>query len=95
MKLSLEILIREAENFTKLESQKSHPELLGVSDGKRIGTYIEHEFKNYLKRKYEFNIGSSAKGIDFPDPHINTDIKVTSTKNDGIKITMIKNVKIL
>ena len=48
MKLSLEILIREAENFTKLESQKSHPELLGVSDGKRIGTYIEHEFKNYL-----------------------------------------------
>ena len=80
MKLSLEILIREAENFTKLESQKSQPELLGVSDGKRIGTYIEHEFKNYLKRKYEFNIGSSAKGIDFPDPHINTDIKVTSTK---------------
>lgn len=80
MKLSLEILIREAENFTKLESQKSHPELLGVSDGKRIGTYIEHEFKNYLKRKYEFNIGSSAKGIDFPDPHINTNIKVTSTK---------------
>lgn len=80
MKLTLETLIEEAENFTKLESQKSYPELLGVSDGKRIGTYIEHEFKNYLKLKYEFNMGSSAQGIDFPDPEINTDIKVTSTK---------------
>lgn len=80
MKLTLDILIREAENFTQLESQKTHPELLGASDGKRIGTYIEHEFKNHLKRKYEFNTGSSAQGIDFPDPHLNTDLKVTSTK---------------
>lgn len=80
MKLTLQKLIEEAENFSKTESQITHPELLGVSDGKAIGTYIEHRFKNHLKKKYHFNMGSSARGIDFPDSHINTDIKVTSTK---------------
>lgn len=80
MKLTLEKLIDEAEHFCEHESKITHPELLGVSDGKAIGTYIEHRFKNYLKSKYEFDNGSSAKGIDFPDSHINTDIKVTSTR---------------
>lgn len=80
MKLTLEILVKEAVKFTESESQKTHPELLGVSDGKAIGTYIEHNFKSQLKKKYVFNEGSSAKGIDFPDTHINTDLKVTSAK---------------
>ena len=80
MILTLKTLINEANTFSTLESKKTHPKLLGISDGKAIGTYIEHEFKNYLKRKYEFNVGSSAKGIDFPDPHLNTDLKTTSIK---------------
>ena len=80
MKLTLEKLIDEAKHFCEHESKIPHPELLGVSDGKAIGTYIEHRFKNYLKSKYEFDNGSSARGIDFPDSHINTDIKVTSTR---------------
>lgn len=80
MRLTLDTLIKEAENFTEHESHITHPELLGVSDGKAIGTYIEHKFKNYLKSKYKFNLGSSAKGIDFPDIHLNTDLKVTSAK---------------
>lgn len=80
MKLTLDILIKEAEEFIRKTSNTTHPQLLGISDGKAIGTYIEHSFKNYLKRKYRFNIGSSAKGIDFPDPHLNTDLKVTSSK---------------
>ena len=80
MKLTPEKLIDEAKHFCEHESKIPHPELLGVSDGKAIGTYIEHRFKNYLKSKYEFDNGSSARGIDFPDSHINTDIKVTSTR---------------
>lgn len=80
MKLTVENLIEEAEKFSKLESKHSHPELVGISDGKAIGTYIERRFKNHLKSKYQFNTGSSAKGIDLPDPHIHTDIKVTSVK---------------
>lgn len=80
MKLTKDALIKEAEIFCSLENSKNHPELYGINDGKSIGTYIEHEFKNYLKNKYEFNTGSSAQGIDFPDKTINTDLKVTSNK---------------
>jgi len=37
-------------------------------------------FKKLITQKYETKVSSSAKGIDFPDPEINTDIKVTSIK---------------
>ena len=50
--------------------------MYGVTDGKRIGTYFEHKFQNMLSSKYEYEQGSSAKGIDFPI--INVDMKVTS-----------------
>jgi len=80
MKLTLENLKKEAKIFIKQENKINHTELIGITDGKAIGTYIEREFKKHLKKKYQFNLGSSAKGIDFPDPHINTDIKVTSIK---------------
>lgn len=78
MKLTRDILIREAERFCSLENNREHPDLLGINDGKTIGTYIEHEFKKYLIGKYEFNLGSSSHGVDFPDKDINTDLKVTS-----------------
>lgn len=45
-----------------------------------MGTYVEHKFQEYLNSKYEFTVGSSAKGIDLSDSFINTDIKVTSIK---------------
>ena len=80
MRLTVEKLIEESQKFTKHESKITHPKLLGISDGKAIGTYIGRRFKIYLKNKYKFNLGSSAKGIDFPDAHINTDLKVTSIK---------------
>ena len=80
MELTIEKLIEESVNFCKTESTKNHWELVGLTDGKNVGTYIERKFKKYLEDKYEFTIGSSAKGIDLPDPHINTDIKVTSIK---------------
>lgn len=50
--------------------------MLGVTDGKAVGTYMEHLFQDYLRSKYEMAIGSSALGIDLPS--VNTDIKTTS-----------------
>ncbi|MBQ9026716.1 MAG: hypothetical protein IJ104_10165 [Methanobrevibacter sp.] len=80
MKLTVSKLKEEAIAFCKNESNTTHEDLIGVTDGKAVGTYIEHEFEKYLKNKYEVTIGSSARGIDLPDLHINTDIKVTSVK---------------
>jgi len=80
MQLTIDSLIKEAKIFCEIENRKEHPKLFGISDGKAIGTYIEHKFKKYLKESYTFNQGNSANGIDFPDSHINTDIKVTSFK---------------
>jgi hypothetical protein len=49
-----------------------------VTDGKAVGTYLEHKFIAYLAGIYEYEPGNSASGIDFPG--LNVDIKVTSIK---------------
>ncbi|MBI6020130.1 restriction endonuclease [Clostridium perfringens] len=79
-KLTIKDLIIEASHFCKRESMVNHTQLIGVTDGKAVGTYIEHKFQEYLAERYELEIGSSAKGIDLPSEDINTDIKVTSIK---------------
>ena len=33
-------------------SQENHPELVGVTDGKAVGTYVEHRFQRYLSERY-------------------------------------------
>jgi hypothetical protein len=71
---------KEAKDFCMGESASTHPELFGVTDGKAVGTYVEHKFKNHLQSKYDVLVGNSAKGIDFPSEEINTDVKVTSLK---------------
>ena len=72
-------VIREAKIFCENESRKNHNDILGITDGKAVGTYVEQLFKEFLKSKYNnINLGNSAVGIDLPD--INTDIKVTSIK---------------
>ena len=76
--LTLETLRSEAVSFAKVESKFPEPSLYGVTDGKAVGTYLEHKFQAYLKTKYEFTRGSSAKGIDFPE--LDVDIKVTSIR---------------
>jgi hypothetical protein len=58
------------------ESDHAEPSLFDVTDGKAVGTYIEHKFKAYLAEKYEVAFSSSASGIDLPKLEI--DIKVTS-----------------
>lgn len=74
--LTTENLIEEAKAFADIESSFSEPAIYGSTDGKAIGTYIEHKFLTYLDGKYNYLRGNSAKGIDLPS--VGVDIKVTS-----------------
>lgn len=76
--LTIEKLIESARCFCEIESKENHIELIGVTDGKAVGTYVEHKFQQFLRTQYTVEVGSSAKGIDLPGANIQTDIKVTS-----------------
>jgi hypothetical protein len=76
--LTVAILQDEARQFAELESTHPEPAIFGVTDGKAIGTYLEHKFHAHLERKYVHAPGSSASGIDFPG--LAVDLKVTSIK---------------
>ncbi|BDQ12108.1 MULTISPECIES: hypothetical protein [unclassified Sediminibacterium] len=76
--LTIEKLIEEAQKFCKSESTVQNTELYGVTDGKKVGTHVEHKFKDHLLAVYDTIVGSSASGIDLPSENILTDIKVTS-----------------
>jgi hypothetical protein len=78
--LTIKDLIILAGEFCEQESKTPNSELFGVTDGKAVGTHIEHKFKDFLFSRYDLQVGSSASGIDFPSSEINTDIKVTSIK---------------
>jgi hypothetical protein len=56
----------------------TYSKLFGVTDGKAVGTFIEHEFQRYLTTYYTAPVGSSAAGLDLPS--LETDIKVTSIR---------------
>ena len=68
----------EASQFANIESIYNEPKLYGVTDGKAIGTYLEHKFTAYLTENYSYLPGNSASGIDLPE--LEVDIKVTSIK---------------
>jgi len=79
LNLTPELLCVEAKNFSEIESSFPEPSLFGVTDGKAVGTYLEHKFARYLgSRGYIFVAGNSASGIDFPS--LNIDMKVTSIR---------------
>lgn len=88
--LTIEILISEAKEFCRIQSKTLNKDLYGVTDGKAVGTHIEHKFQNHLADKYELTKGSSAKGIDLPS--VDCDIKVTSVKQPQSSCPF-KNVK--
>lgn len=75
-RLSISKLRLEAASFAEVESTYPEPSLFGVTDGKAIGTYLEHKFKAFLSQKYLYVAGNSASGIDFPE--LGVDMKVTS-----------------
>jgi len=74
--LTIDLLLKEAKKFVAVESSHHEPTLFGVTDGKRIGTYLEHKFQDVLSGRYHYVRGNSAQGIDFPE--LGIDIKVTS-----------------
>jgi hypothetical protein len=76
--LTVDLIIREARDFAEQESRHREKSLYGVTDGKAVGTYLEHKFQEVLQKKYAYVKGSSAKGIDFPK--LGVDIKVTSKR---------------
>lgn len=77
-KLTIDSLKFEAGRFARRESRHHESSLFGVTDGKAIGTYLEHKFQQVLHARYIFLEGSSAAGIDFPELHV--DMKTTSIK---------------
>ena len=78
LQLTVEALRAEAATFAAAESAHDEPSMYGVTDGKAVGTYLEHKFQNLLNTRYTYDEGNSAKGIDFPG--LNVDLKVTSIK---------------
>ena len=76
--LTIPLLKTEATDFARQESTHPAPSLFGVTDGKAVGTYLEHKFQACLHTKYEYSEGSSAKGIDCPE--LGVDIKITSIR---------------
>lgn len=81
--LTVEALCQEAQKFSAIESSHPEPSLFGVTDGKAVGTYLEHKFTDYLvAQDYSFQLGNSANGIDFPGlgSGLGIDIKVTSIR---------------
>ena len=77
-RLSVDSLKSEARLFALCESAHKEKSLFGVTDGKAVGTYLEHKFQESLQARYDYVRGNSAKGIDFPK--LGVDIKVTSIR---------------
>ena len=76
VELTIALLCEEAAAFARVESTYPEPTLYGVTDGKAIGTYLEHKFRSHLKATYAMALSDSAKGIDFPG--LRVDMKVTA-----------------
>lgn len=75
-RLTRNALIVSARAFCAQTQQ--HPELFGVTDGKAVGTFVEHQFQEMLQAEFVVRVGNSAVGIDLPT--VGTDIKVTSLR---------------
>jgi hypothetical protein len=70
LKLTISQMLNEAKGFAEIESVYAEPSLFGVTDGKAVGTYVEHKFKAYLANNYEVAFSSSASGIDLPELNV-------------------------
>lgn len=77
-KLTLQKLRDAVSKFVRQFNQRSIPQLFGVTDGKAVGTFVEHQFYAFLRKQYDYEVGSSASGIDFPK--LGVDLKVTSIR---------------
>jgi hypothetical protein len=62
--LAVETILYEAKDFAQRESRHRERSLYGVTDGKAVGTYLEHKFQALLHERYSYAKGSSAKSVD-------------------------------
>ncbi|MBI3466831.1 MAG: restriction endonuclease [Planctomycetes bacterium] len=76
LKLTIPLLCDEAAAFAQVVSSYPEPTLYGVTDGKAVGTYLEHKLRAHLELGYEFAPCNSASGVDFPE--LEVDMKVTA-----------------
>lgn len=76
--LSIDALCTAARAFADSQTCRDEPKLYGVTDGKAVGTYLEGKFIKLLARRFSFQTGNAAKGIDLPE--LQVDIKTTSIK---------------
>lgn len=76
--LTLPQLKTAARDFVQEFSATPISDLFGITDGKAVGTYVEHMLHRYLREQYSYTPGSSASGIDFPE--LEVDLKVTSIR---------------
>ncbi|MDY7011317.1 MAG: restriction endonuclease, partial [Planctomycetota bacterium] len=60
-KLTIDALKIAAADFAEIESNHGEPTMYGVTDGKAVGTYLEHKFRLYLAERFTFEEGNSAK----------------------------------
>ncbi len=51
--LTIKDLINSANAFCEKETKYKNKELFGVTDGKAVGTYIEHKFKEFLNQNFD------------------------------------------
>lgn len=56
----------------------NYQELYGVTDGKAVGTFIEHRIRDCIEESFTVMAVNSALGLDLPS--VETDIKVTSRR---------------
>ena len=64
--LTTELLCDEAREFSEMDSTHGEPSLFGVTDGKAVGTYLEHKFQAALHHGYIYQEGSSCQGHRLP-----------------------------
>jgi len=74
--ITIPLLKEQASAFAAIVSSHDEALLFGVTDGKAIGTYLEHKFRKHIEQSFSYVAGSSAKGIDFPE--LEVDLKTTS-----------------
>ncbi|WP_419919191.1 restriction endonuclease [Candidatus Poriferisocius sp.] len=76
--LNLAALKISAQQFSTELTSTSISSLYGVTDGKAVGSYVEKAFVEYVSKRFDFQAGNSAQGLDFPK--LSVDIKVTSIR---------------
>jgi len=83
-KLTRQALLELAKAFCANQSNAPHAELFGVTDGKAVGTHVEHLFQASVLEKFDIGAGSSAKGIDLPPSTLTSKLHRSSNPNHPV-----------